>query len=140
MTGGRILNSGARAALLDGNLYLSSWLTVARTEAIALVIRALVRAEVAGLRVHHAALLTILDDHPQILALPLSRTDAVAVERMITSNVWDATAGTVAHRSPARLPSTHRRHRPADPDRPGRLVRRHRLIEAPRWPSALTEV
>ncbi len=98
MTSGRILDPGALAALLDGNIYMSSWLTVARTEAITLVIPALVRAEVAGLRPHHGALLALLDEHPQILALPLSRADAVAVEQMmIARNVWDATAGAVVY-------------------------------------------
>lgn len=117
MIGGRIIDPGALAALLDGSIYMSSWLTVARTDALTLFIPDLARAEVAALRPHQAALLQLLADNPQVVIEPLSRADADAVEQLLAdAQVWDATAGAVVH-------AAHRRGWQIIAGDPGRLTR-----------------
>lgn len=98
MIGGRILDPGALAALLDGSIFMSSWLKVARTQTITLLIPGLVRAEVLGLRPHQAAVLQLLDTHPYVVDDELSRADAAAVERLLAdAGLWDAPAAAVVY-------------------------------------------
>lgn len=98
MIGGRILDPGALAAVLNGTFVMTSWLAVARDAGLVFVVPDLVRAEVAGLRRHQGGLLQLVDEHPNIVIEALRDTDATAIEQLMAERgVWDATAGAVVH-------------------------------------------
>ena len=115
--GGKVLDASALAALARGRLSALTWLAVAETHGIVLLLPTLALTEVRALLPDTGPLLAELLEHPCVVLAELDASTGRAVETILeAAGTFDVLAGQVVHLA-------QQRGWPALTDAPDRLRR-----------------